>query len=164
MHKVSWNIAGILLALLALPALAADWGSYTNKRYGASASIPPGFKEMGVEAANGEGQTFRALPGHAILVIYGADVTEGSFEKHVEARIAFDQSYYGWKINDKSVTPSWASYTAAGGQRALAIRILSSCKGRQSVTARLEYDRGSETGNYVSKVLASLKAESGRGC
>lgn len=130
----------IFAILLTFPALAQGWGSYTNARYGATADIPPGFEPMGQEAVNSDGLIFRSSAGRANLTIYGASVTEGDFMAHVEARIAHEQSYSGWTITNRTITPDWAEYSGNVGGRKLRVRTISACGGRISVSTKFEFN------------------------
>lgn len=154
----------ILIAALALsfPASAQSSGTYTNARYGASAMVPTGFEPMGPEAANSDGLIFRSRTGGALLTIYGADVPGSDFEAYVEGEIAHEQSYNGWTITSRTVTPDWAEYTGSIGGRAMRVRVLSSCNGRQAVATKFEYSGNMDS--TASKVERSLKAEAARTC
>ena len=144
--------------LLAVPALADDWGSYSNTRYGAQADVPPGFVPAGPEAANAEGLIFRNLKQHALLTIWGEDFN-GAFETHMQKRMAFENSYSGWKIGDKSVTGDWAVFEGSLGSRRMYTRTEIGCRADQTVNIKLEFDAGA--GGFdriINRVARSLKA------
>jgi hypothetical protein len=152
----------IFILLLTFPAMAQGWDSYTNARFGASAKVPPGFAPMGPEAPNSDGMIFRSRKGGALLTIYGADVPSGDFEAYVEGQIAHEQSYSGWKISGRTITPDWAEYTGSIGGRFLSVRTLSTCNGRQAVSTKFEHN-GNMRGD-VSKVERSLQAGPASSC
>lgn len=147
--------------VLAAPALAAGWNSYANSRYGATADVPPGFEQMGPEAANSDGLIFRSHSG-GVLTIYGAEVPGRRFEAYVESQMSHEADYNGWNIGASTVTPGWAEYSGVLGGRHLQVRVLSSCNGRQAVTAKFEFNGA--PGAEVDRVLRSLRAGSARSC
>ena len=146
------------LLTFTLPLAAAE--TYTNARYGASALVPDGFAPMGPEQPNGDGMIFRSQSGGSLLTIFGADVPGGDFEAFVDSQIAHEQSYSGWTVSGKTVTPDWAEYTGSIGSRFLSVRMLSTCGGRQAVATKFEYS--GNMSSTVSKVERSLK--SARSC
>jgi len=152
----------IFACLLTSSAFAQGWDSYANARFGATASVPPGFLAMGPEANNSDGMIFRSRQGGALLTIYGADVPGRNFEAYVENQIAHEQSYSGWKIINRTITPDWASYTGSIGSRFLSVRTISSCNGRQAVSTKMEYN--GNMGSTVSKVERSLAAGPAKSC
>lgn len=151
----------VFALLLTFPAFAQNWDSYANARYGATADIPPGFEPMGPEAANSDGLIFRSRQGGALVTIFGRDVS-GGFEKTVEDMIAYEQSYSGWKVTGKTVTPDWAEYTGNVGARQLRVRVIAACGGRHALAAKIEFN--GNMNSTVERVFRSLKAGPARGC
>lgn len=149
-----------LLLTFSTPAPAEE--TYVNARYGATAMVPSGFEPMGPEAANSDGLIFRSRDG-SILTIYGDDVPGGDFAAFVDSRIAFEESYNGWNVTGKTVTPDWAEYSGSIGGRFLSVRMLSTCNGRQAVATKFEYS-GSNMRATASKVEASLRAGPASSC
>lgn len=158
MHKLILIFAFVLT--FPAGALAAD--TYANARYGATAIVPDGFDPMGPEQPNGDGMIFRSHSGGALLTIYGADVPGGNFEAFIKAQIAHEESYNGWSVTGRTITPDWAEYTGSIGGRFLSVRTLASCGGRQAVSTKFEYN--GNMGSTVSKVEASLKAGPATSC
>lgn len=152
----------IFIFALTFPALSQSGNTYTNARYGATARVPTGFSPMGPEATNSDGLIFRSRKGGALLTIYGADVPGRNFEAFIESQIAHEQSYNGWKITNRSVTPDWAEYSGSIGGRFLSVRTISSCNGRQAVSTKFEYNGNMRS--TVSIVERSLKAGPATSC
>lgn len=156
------NLILVLALVLTSPALAQSWETYENARYGATARVPPGFAPMGPEANNSDGLIFRSRSGGSLLTIYGADVPGRNFEAYVEGQIAHEQSYNGWKVTGRKITPDWAEYTGSIGSRFLSVRTIAACNGRHAVSTKFEYNGNMKS--TVSKVERSLKAGSARSC
>src|SRR3954470_20475001 len=93
-----------LLLMLPLPAVAADWGHYTNARFGYVIDVPPGFVAQG-EADNGDGQVFK-MPT-ATLTVFGGNVMEADFESEVVARERYAEQEK-WAITYQVSTPQKA--------------------------------------------------------
>lgn len=149
----------LIAALSAGPALAQQWTTYHNARYGATADIPPDFAPSGPEAANSDGLIFRSSNG--LLTIYGASIS-GSFEAFVNSAIEHDKSYDGWPVQGQTITPDWAEYWGGGGGRSLKVRIEAACNGRVAIVAKFEM-RG-RIPSSADRVFNSLHEENGRAC
>jgi hypothetical protein len=144
----------LIFALCCAPALADDWGSYENGRFGYTIDVPPGFT-WGKQSDNGDGRRFRS--GATRLAVWGGQIVEDSFEGAAQAAIGFAAGD-GWAISYEAVTPSWASYSGTQGQRVLYERMIALCDG-QYAAFRLEYsavDIG-ELGPVVDRLVQSLK-------
>jgi hypothetical protein len=124
----------VILALLAGPAPAEDWGSYQNGRFGYLIDVPPGFT-WGKEADNGDGRSFR--DGATKLAVWGGNIVEDSFESAAYAAVGYAGGD-GWTITYEAVTPSWASFSGTQGKRVLYQRMIALCDG-QYAAFRLEY-------------------------
>lgn len=149
-----------ILIALASPALAEEWRSYENARFGYAIDVPPGF-EWGREADNGDGRSFR--DGATKLAVWGGDIVEGDFEQAVAAARGF-ASAEGWSISYEATTPSWASYSGSQAKRILYQRMIALCDG-QYAAFRLEYstiDIG-KLEPVVERLVQTLKP-SGTGC
>ena len=125
----------LLLALLfSAPALADDWGRYTNARFGFGIDVPPGF-DWGRESENGDGRPFR--DGARKLSVWGGNILEQSFESAALSAIGFSRDE-GWMITYEAVTPGWVSFSGTQGPRVLYARMIPLCEG-QYAAFRLEY-------------------------
>lgn len=154
-------MAVLALMILTQPAVAQQWGSYHNQRFGATADVPPDFAPAGPEAANSDGLIFRTRNG-GLLTIYGAAIPGSVFEAFVASAIAHDQSYNGYPISGQTITPDWAEYWGGGSGRNLRVRLESSCNGRIAVVAKLEYS--GNLNSTVDRVFGSLEAGSASAC
>lgn len=150
------RFAAIILALvLAVPAFAAGWTSYTNSRYGASADVPPGYTALGPEAPGGKGQTFANSKHTANLTIYGDTVPGRDFEAYVEQLIQNLKAYEGWTVQAKTVTPDWAELSSGSGGLFLRVRVVASCDGSEVAIAKYQ---GRIDSSLVSHIFRSLKS------
>ncbi|MCB9992930.1 MAG: hypothetical protein H6873_04645 [Hyphomicrobiaceae bacterium] len=151
----------VVLIVVAMtgPALAQQWTTYHNARYGVTADIPPEFAPSGPEAANSDGLIFRASNG--LLTVYGAPLG-GSFEAFVEAQIEHDQTYGGWPVSGHTITPDWAEYWGGVGGGSLKVRIEAACNGKIAIIAKFEMH--GRMPSSADRVFASLHQENGRAC
>lgn len=151
-----------LLALIVSPALAADWGSYENARFGYVAAVPPDFSGSG-EADNGDGQLFTSRDGTQTLRVYGGNILEADFEADANAAIKAAAGD-GWAVSYERVTPSWASYSGSRQGLVLYVRSISLCAGTQYATFEYQYPKTAirDADAVVEKLVRSLK-ETGDG-
>lgn len=144
-----------LFSLIAIPALADDWGRYSNDRFGYVVDVPPGFA-AGKEADNGDGRAFRN--GATRLAVWGGHIIEADFEAEAAAAegLAGDD---GWSVTYQAVTPSWASFSGSKGQRILYERMIALCDGTQYAAFRLEYSAVdlAELDPVVNRLVKSLE-------
>lgn len=154
-----------LLTLIITPALAADWGSYENARFGYAVAVPPEFSGSG-EADNGDGQVFTSRDGTQTLSVYGGNVMEADFEADTNAAIKAAAGD-GWTVSYERVTPSWASYSGARQGFVLYVRTIALCAGTQFATFEYQYPRTAirDADPMVERLVGSLKATGGgAGC
>ena len=153
-------LLALAFALLAVPALAADWDHYVNERFGIEADVPPGFAP-GAPPANGDGQGY-ATPT-ARLSIYGSLIVEDDFESNVAQRMAWN-AQDGWNITYQATTPSWASWSGRKGGRILYVRAIRMCDGDAYGAFELEYSSADlKAFNPVVDRLVSSLRDSGTG-
>jgi hypothetical protein len=154
------TLLALCFALLAAPALAADWGHYVNERFGVEADVPPGFV-AGTPPVNGDGLGFSTPTAH--LSIYGSLIVEGDFESTVAQRLAWVQQD-GWNITYQATTPSWASWSGKQGSRILYARAIRMCGGDIYGAFELEYSEVDlkAFNPIVDRLVASLR-DSGSG-
>lgn len=144
----------LIFTLLAAPALADDWRSYENARFGYAIDVPPGFT-WGRPADNGDGRKFRS--GATRLAVWGGHIVEDNFESAARGAMG-SPAGDGWTITYEAVTPSWASFSGTQGQRVLYQRMIALCDGAYAVF-RLEYS-AVEIGRLdpvVNRLVQSLK-------
>jgi len=154
------TLLALILALVASPALAAEWGHYVNERFGVEADVPPGFT-AGSPPANGDGLGFSTPT--ASLAIYGSLIVEGDFESTVTQRIRWSQDD-GWTITYQASTPGWASWSGKRGSRILYVRAIRMCGGDMYGAFELEYSQADLKAfdPVVERLVRSLK-DSGSG-
>ena len=148
-----------LLLLLPVPAMAAEWGHYTNVRFGYAIDVPPGFVAQG-EADNGDGQVFKTPT--ATLTVFGGNVMEADFEAEVKAREGYATDD-GWAITYQVSTPQKGSWSGKRGARILYGRMIALCGGGQFGSFQLEYSSADlkAFNPIVDRLVSSLKATSG---
>lgn len=152
-------IFALLIALIAAPASAQDWGHYDNSRYGYSVEIPPDYLGQG-ESDNGDGQEFQRVRGAQRLTIWGGllDTVNETFEAEVKWRMEQEEAGT-WNVTYQAVTPEWASFSAIKGSRILYQRMVLLCDRQSYAAFRLEYsvrDLAAMNG-VVDKLAGSLR-------
>ena len=156
-------LLALLLTLTCTAAIAADWGSYDNSRFGYAIAVPPGFAGEGV-AANGDGQVFRSADGTQEFRAWGGNIIEASFELAMEAAMSHAGGD-GWRLSQQRVTPSWASYTGSRNGIVLEARTIALCGGRQFAAFSIEYPERdlAEMERVIARLAGSLRG-TGTGC
>lgn len=150
----------LLVAFLAVPVSAADWGQYVNERFGVEADVPPDFA-AGAPPTNGDGMGFSTPT--AKLSIYGSLIVEGDFEGTVRQRIQWNRDD-GWNITYEASTPGWASWSGKRGSRILYVRAIQTCGGEAYGAFELEYSEADLKAfdPVVERLVRSLR-DSGTG-
>ena len=148
-----------LLLLIPLPAFAADWGHYTNTRFGYAVDVPPRFVAQG-ESDNGDGQVFKTPT--AVLTVFGGNVMETDFEAEVAQREQFAKDE-GWAITYQVSSPQKASWSGKRGGRILYGRMIALCGGQQFASFELEYSSADlkAFNPVVDRLVSSLRATEG---
>ena len=155
----------VLALLFASPALAQQWGSYENARFGYVIEVPPGYLAA-PEAENGDGRVFRSAEGTQLLRVYAGDNMDVDFEASLSAAMEFARAA-GWALSYERVTPSWASFSGTRNGLVLYARAISICGGRQYASFELEYPERdiSRMNPVVERLVASLRGTGdGAGC
>lgn len=81
MNRREFATGAAALALMPRAARAEDWSRYVNPRFGVAVDYPAGrFPDAPLFSDNGDGATFLAPDGRAVLKVWGAnDVAEWRF-------------------------------------------------------------------------------------
>lgn len=148
----------LLAMLLAVPALADEWGHYVNPRFGYAIDVPPGFVGQG-ESANGDGQAFETPT--ADLLVFGSYILDGGFEDEVRFR---QQAWTteGWAITYQATTPTWASYSGVKGSRVFYERVIPLCGDAVGVFSLQHGTADLQAFNVIiERLVRSLKATNG---
>jgi len=148
-----------LLLLIPLPAFAADWGHYTNTRFGYAVDVPPRFVAQG-ESDNGDGQVFKTPT--AVLTVFGGNVMETDFEAGVAQREQFAKDA-SWAITYQVSSPQKSSWSGKRGGRILYGRMIALCGGQQFASFELEYSSADlkAFNPVVDRLVSSLRATEG---
>jgi len=158
-------IPALFFVVFVTSASAADWSRYENSRFGYVIDVPPAFAGEG-EAANGDGEVFRAADGSRLLRVYGGNIIEESFESAVNTAMGY-ATEAGWSLSYERVTPSWASYSGTRNGQILYARAIALCAGQQFAAFELEYPERdvSAMDPIVERLVGALKATGGgTGC
>jgi hypothetical protein len=152
---------------LSSSAIAADWSSYANARFGTTIDIPPGFVNDVPEPENGDGLTFHSADGKAELLVWSNNLVDGDFNQDVAERLKSDIGD-GWNISYVAgvAGDGWQVYSGRREDRLLYAKSISSCKETQALHFRLEYPEVQKT-NFdpvVAHLAKSLKAGPASDC
>jgi hypothetical protein len=145
-------------------ALAADWSSYVNVRYGIAVDVPPDFKQFGDEPDNSDGLTFASADGDAQFKVWGRNLLDDSFREDMDSDIQSSKSD-GWHITyvsyDKQKRLTWAAFSGEKGGRIFYRRALASCKNTQAVMFEIEYPATQKKlyDPIIVRIGKSLKAQ-----
>ena len=157
----------IALFLLSSLAMAADWSSYANARFGAIIDIPPGFVNDVPEPENADGLTFHSADGKAELLVWGNNLVEADFNQDVAARLKSDTED-GWYISYVAGVngSGWQVYSGKREGRLLYAKSIVSCKETQALHFRIEYPEAQKTtyDTAVARLSKSLKAGPATDC
>jgi hypothetical protein len=157
----------LALFLLSSSAMAADWSSYANARFGATIDIPPGFVNDVPEPANGDGLTFQSVDGKAKLLVWGNNLVDTDFNQDVAARLKSDMED-GWNISYAAgvAGDGWQVYSGTRQGSLLYAKSISSCNNMQAVHFRIEYPEAQKMvyDSIVPRLGKSLRADVAPGC
>lgn len=144
-----------LIAVLATPALAADWERYHNARFGYTVEVPPGLA-WGPEADNGDGRQFR--DGATRLAVWGGNLVEPDLETSARSDLDLAKND-GWTITYEAIAPNWASFSGTSGARILYERMIALCDPGQYAGFLLEYSvsDAAEVNLMVDRLVRSLQ-------
>ena len=157
----------LALLLLSSSAIAADWSSYANTRFGTTIDIPSGFVNDVPEPANGDGLTFHSVDGKAELLVWGNNLVDADFNQDVAARLKSDLED-GWNISYVAGVngSGWQVYSGTREGRLLYAKSISSCKETQALHFRIEYPEVQKAiyDSIVARLSKSLKAGPATDC
>lgn len=158
----------LLLAIAAMvsPAMASDWTTYVNDRFGATADIPASYK-AGEAPENGDGLRFTSPNGEATIAVWGgfAIVTDASFADYAKRLVSYAKDD-GWKVTYSAGKSGWFAFSGSKADRIFFEKLVSACKGEIANHVRLEYPaaRKVEFDPIVKHVTKSLRSEKGWQC
>jgi hypothetical protein len=159
---VLWLLAAVWVG----SALADDWTTYVNDRFGATADIPASYKP-GEAPANDDGLSFVSPEGDATIFVWGslATVEEESFADYAKRLIAYDKDD-GWEVSYSAGKDDWYAFSGSNADRILYERIIRACNGEIANHVRLEYPAARKTAfdPIVEHVTKSLRSGEGWQC
>ena len=156
----------LALFLLSSSAIAADWSSYANARFGTTIDIPPGFVNDVPEPANGDGLTFHSADGKAELLVWGNNLVDEDFKVDSLGRLQGERDG-GWDVSYRKVSANyWFVFSGSKGERIMYLRSIASCKGTQALHFRIEYPKEQKIDfdPVVARLAKSLKAGPATDC
>jgi hypothetical protein len=157
--------------LLVCPALAGDWETYSNWRFGIMIDVPPGMVAQ-PEPANNDGRTWYSADGQASLLAWGNHLVTGTFGEDSRDRIAADKDA-GWTISyethEKPDRPSggaWHVYSGEMKGRILYAKSIASCGASQAIHFRLEYPAAQQAiyGPIIKRLVKTFRAGPAMDC
>ena len=159
-------IALFIISALASAAVAANWQSYVNERFGAAADVPADYK-AGEAPVNGDGLSFTSTEGDAQILIWGAfaTVNEESFADYAKRLVSYDRDV-GWNVSYSAGKDDWFAFSGSKADRIFYEKIIQACNGEIANHVRLEYPaaRKADFDSIVAHVAKSLRSEKGYQC
>jgi hypothetical protein len=128
-----------ILALMALPATAGTWQSYSNSQFGYAVAVPPGFAKADVGKRNADA-VFVTADGKDVLSVWGMKVPDGNFQSAAAALMSSVQRQR-WSIDDggSAFDKTWFIFSATHGSQNLYEKAIEVCSGRAVAGLSLEY-------------------------
>ena len=156
-----------VLWLFTTAAIAADWTSYANARFGVIIDVPPGFVNDVPEPDNGDGLTFHSADGKAVLLVWGNNLVDEDFTQDAAGRLKSDTDD-GWVISYAAGVngDGWQVYSGTREGRLLYAKSISSCKNTQALHFHIEYPEAQKKAYdpVVERLAKSIKAGSTSHC
>lgn len=161
-----WYVALLLTAMMTGNTLAAEWRTYGNERFGATADIPADYKE-GEAPTNDDGRRFTSPEGDATIAVWGslASLENESFTQYAEQLVGYDKND-GWDNSYTAGKKDWYAFSGSKGDQIVFEKIIQACDGQIANHVRLEYpaSRKTEFDPIVTHVTRSLRSEKGWQC
>lgn len=149
----------VLALTIATSALAQDWRSYTNPRFGTRAEVPRDWT-MGEAPANDDGRVFTAPDGSATIAVHGSLHVFDSID---EAMKIYETSKDGETITYKQRGPRTITVSGTKGERIFYRRAILSCRDRVWNGVAIEYPAARKRAYdaLVTRVATSLRGGQG---
>lgn len=153
----------LLLALLALliatSALAQDWRTYVNPRFGSTAEVPRDWT-MGPPPANEDGRMFTSPDGRASIAVYGSLHVLDSIDEAMEI---YETPKDGETVTYKQRTKRTITISGIRADRIFYRKAMLSCRDRVWNGVAIEYPAADKQrfDALVTRVARSLRG--GRG-
>ncbi|MEF0939760.1 hypothetical protein [Rhizobium sp. BR 362] len=116
-----------LLFFSAVPAMASDWWSYDNARFGYTIELPQEFR-LSARSDNGDGLTLTPTDQSARLLVFGTNILDGDFSAEANTRIALAKND-GWQISYTKSTSRGISFSGTKQGRIVYVRGVALCNG-----------------------------------
>ncbi len=157
----------IPLLIMTTSALAADWTSYANPRFGATIDIPPGFVNDVDPPENGDGLTYHADNGAVELLVFGNNITADSVAQEFQNDLQYSRDDK-WNITYSKLNPKagFAAYSGSKDDRIFYAKEIATCKRTQTVQFRIEYpmQKKIEMDSIIARLAKSLHGQPTSDC
>jgi hypothetical protein len=156
----------LVLFFMSISALAADWTSYSNARFGETIDIPPDFVSNAPGPENGDGLTFHSADGKVELLVWGNSLSSGGLKSDTQERLQGEKDA-GWNISyRKNMASAWFIFSGSKNDRIMYMRSIASCKGTQALHFRIEYpkEQKQEYDAIITRLGKTLKAGPASDC
>ena len=156
----AWPLALVVLVAAAGGAVrAAEWQTYVNDRFGATADVPAGWK-AGEPPANDDGLSFTSPDGSASESVYGA---LAGIDSIAQDFAVYEEPNDGETITYRHRTKHWLVVSGTEGDRIFYRKWLLACRDQVWAGASLEYPASAKAqyDAIVEHVAKSLRQ--GRG-
>ena len=120
-YNLTKAVAGFLLvAVIWLPASAAEFERYTNARFGVTGLVPKGYIAQ-TESENGDGKAFTSPDGEVSLLIYGSYDALGGIAEY--RKFLIDNFSANGDITYKPVKKNWFVLSGYQGDNIFYLRV-----------------------------------------
>ncbi|MDE1994947.1 MAG: hypothetical protein KGI75_20765 [Rhizobiaceae bacterium] len=116
-----------LLLFSAVPALAGDWWSYDNARFGYAIELPPEFG-LSNRPDDNDGLTLAPSDQSARLQVFGTHVINGDFTAEAKIRVGLAKDD-GWLISYSKSTSRGITFSGTRQDRIVYVRGVALCNG-----------------------------------
>lgn len=165
-------IALLAFTLFATPALAEDWQTYDNPRYGFSVQVPAAGWEAQPDPDNGDGRSWYSTDRRSVIKAWGS-MLASDFATDAAERVAEEKakgwnitSDMGWNMDLKEGPEGWHVYSASVDGRMIQQKAIVTCGGTVAIFVRLE-NFESDYANFLTitdTLINSLKAGPAEAC
>jgi len=126
-HPACWLL---VLGLTAFGALADDWSTYSNARYGFSLQYPSNVFAVERTAEADDGQVFVAKNGDARLLV-GTLSNESNFTPASYQSYLARNSYADYRLGYHRLGGSWFALSGEGNGKIFYEKVMFSCAGNR---------------------------------
>jgi hypothetical protein len=154
-NPMKWLMAALALLILS-PAVADEWHTYTNERFGSTADVPGDWRP-GEPPVNGDGLEFTSPDGQASIIVSGALNNEGTTD---EAMAIYGVPNEGEVITYSRHSQRSIVVSGTRGDRIFYRKTILSCRALVWNSVSLEYPASEKKAfdGLVTRVANSLRS------